>query len=82
MALDLWFASDIQQHITGDLLMLIATAAAMGAGNREFVRGALAISRASCARYGIPWGAVLADVKADLGADGMALLDSTRLIEG
>jgi hypothetical protein len=77
-----YLASDIRQHVTGDLLTLIATAAAMGAANREFVRGALCLARSSCARYGIDWRGVLADVRADLDGDGMALLDNARLIEG
>jgi len=79
--MNMWLSSDLQRDITADVTLQIDTAVAHGAGNREFVRGALSLARSQCARYGISWRAVLADVKGDLDADGMALLDSTRMIE-
>jgi len=69
MALDVYFREDVANVIRANVLSCILAAAANGARNVEFVRGALALGQANSIAFGIDWAGVLDDlqVQARLG---------------
>ena len=77
MALDIYFPQDLRQGLAGALALTLETARATGPINADYLRGVLALARAQALNYGIPWGSILADVRAATGGqeyDAMGLL--------
>jgi hypothetical protein len=68
MALDVYFPDDIQRVTTG---LLVATVeSARGAPvNVERITGQIGAYRAMAASFGLVWGSVIADARADVGQD-------------
>jgi len=67
LALDVYFPQDLRQGLAGAIALVVETARAAGPPNADYLRGVLALARAQALQYGIPWQAVIADVKATIG---------------
>ncbi len=61
MALEFYFPSEIENHITGALVLAIETAQAQGMTNVEYLGGVLAMGKGLALSFGLPWGSILGD---------------------
>jgi hypothetical protein len=66
MAFDVYFRDDIAQGIVSIAVAMLSTAVAHGGTNLEYCRGVLDTSRAQALNYGIPWPALLTDLRTTL----------------
>lgn len=74
MALEVYFPSDIARVIESGAFVAIMTASAHGAGNAEFVRGALCHAQATCIAFGIEWSVMLENLRRQAQIAGLAML--------
>jgi hypothetical protein len=66
MAFDVYFRDDIAQGIVSIAVAMLSAAVAHGGTNLEYCRGVLDTARAQALNYGIPWRALMADLRAAL----------------
>ena len=79
------FEEEIEQDIKSKVALIISTHLATPPDNRPpiaFLQGQMSMVCAFALEYGASWTVLLNEVKQDLGIDGLALLDSVRMIEG
>lgn len=79
------FDEDIEDTIKSKVALLIFTRLATPPDNRppiSFFQGQMSLACAFAIEYGASWAVLLDEVKQDLGVDGLALLDSVKMIEG
>jgi len=69
MALDVYFRDDIAQGIVSIASAMLSTAVAHGGTNVEYVRGVLDTAKAHALNYGIPWRALMSDLRSTLIED-------------
>lgn len=74
MALEVYFPSDIARVIESGAFVAIMTASAHGAGNAEFVRGALCQAQATCLAFGIEWPMMLDHLRRQAQIAGLTVL--------
>lgn len=74
MALEVYFKEDIARVIESGAFVAIMTASAHGAGNAEFVRGALCHAQTTCIAFGIEWTAMLGHLRKQAQIAGLAML--------
>jgi len=63
MTLDVYFKDTIADMIKANILSVVLSAVANGAGNIEFMRGGLLLGQSLCVGFGISWKEVLSDLR-------------------
>jgi hypothetical protein len=66
MPLEVYFREDIAQGIVAVTVAMLSAAVAHGGTNAEYCRGVLDSARAQALNYGIPWSAVMGELKETL----------------
>ena len=74
MALEVYFPEDIARIVKSNAFAALMTASAHGAGNVEFVRGALCHAQATCMAFGIDWSTMLENLRWQAQIAGLAML--------
>ena len=69
MAMEVYFKDDIAQGIVAVTVAMLSAAVAHGGTNTEYCRGILDTARAQALNYGIPWTAILGELRGML-SDG------------
>ena len=85
MALDIYFKEDIANVVQSNAFSVIQTAAASGAANVEFVKGALTTAQSICIAFGVDWRKALGELREQAELGGWHnLLDtaSVPILEG
>jgi len=75
MALDVYCREDIQNVLTGLVVVAIETHISNGSGNMEHLDGALMMARSVALAFGMPWPTVTSEARAALGTGYADLLD-------
>jgi hypothetical protein len=84
MTLDVYFKSDLKQHITAITVAMLSSAIANGTANIEYCRGVIDSAKAYALLYGIPWTGLVTTIRAAIEDTGKSdLLElATRMLPG
>lgn len=74
MALELWFREDARHALLTVAVAALGAAVANGTPDVAYCRGLLDAARASCVAFGVAWAPFVADLRAHLASNCVALV--------